>query len=601
MVILGLNAFNPDAAAVLLVDGKVVAAVEEERLSRVRHAGGFPSGAIRACLEIGGISIGDVEHVAFARRPERNMGGGILYALAGRSSYTPELRAALEEAAQPIDWHALFAGALNIAEDKLRFDVHAVEHQLAHAASAFYASPFNEAAILTVDTVGDFCSTMLARGRGAEIEVLERVLFPHSLGLFYGMVSQLLGFEAVGDESKTMGLAAFGSDRFLDDMRKIVRPGKSGAFELDLDYFSHNADGEPVRLVESAPRVATLYSEQAIRRFGPPRRRGEPVGERERDLAFAVQRVLEERVVETATRLRRLSRCEHLVYAGQVAMNCVANRALRRAGLFRSIGVAPAAVDSGTALGAALHAAIGLGCPREKIAAEGERVDLGPGFGEARAAAALEARGIPFRKPAAADRIAETAAALDGGDLVGWFEGRMEFGPRALGFRSVLADPRRASSVERLRRTLSHRETYRSFGASVPLESAAQLFENPAPSPAMLDAFKANPAAAQKAPAVVHADGTTRLHTVVREANPAYYDLLVAFGARTGLPLLLNTSFNADEPLVCTPEEAIACALRARLDRLVVDGLVAELPRDASTADPDREPVGVGHGHGHGS
>lgn len=575
MVILGLNAFHPDAAAVLVVDGKVAAAVEEERLSRVKHAGGFPERAIKAVLEIAGKSPEEIDHVAYARHPEKNMAGPILYALSGRSSYTKELRAALEEAAAPVAWRDCIAQAVGTSADKLRFEVHAVEHQQAHAASAFHASPFHEAAILTLDTVGDYGSTLLARGAGSVIEPLEKVLFPHSLGLFYGMVSQLIGFEATGDESRTMGLSAFGGDRYLDAMRKVVRHARTTAFELDLDFFSHNADGEPVRPVDGSPRTRTLYSEKAVQVFGAPRPKDAPIGERERDLAFAAQRVLEERLCDVAARLRKRTGADHLVYAGQVAMNCVANRALRRAGLFRSVTIAPAPHDAGTALGAALEVAAKLGAPRSSLAAAGRRNDLGPSFGKARVKEALTARGIAFQEPA--DVAQETARALDEGLVVGWFEGRMEFGARALGRRSVLADPRRADMGERLRRTLSHRESFRSFGASVPLEAAARFFEDAAPSPLMLDAFRALPEAAAKLPAVVHRDGTTRVHTVTREEAPAFHALLEAFGARTGVPLLLNTSFNADAPIVCTPEEAIDCALAAGLDLVVIEGVSARL------------------------
>lgn len=577
MVILGLNAFHPDAAAVLLVGGKVIAAVDEERLTRVKHAGGFPARAVRACLEIAGVRPEDVDHVAFSRYPEQNMAGPILYALSGRSSYAPELRAALEEAAAPIAWRELVAQALEVDPARLRFQVHAVEHQLAHAASAFYASPFTEAAILTIDTVGDYCSTLLARGAGGRIETLERVLFPHSLGLFYAMVSQLIGFQATGDESRTMGLSAFGGERYLDAMRRIVRHARNAPFELDLDWFRHNADGEPVRPVEGAPRAPALYSEKAVERFGPPRPKDAPIGERERDLAFAAQRVLEERLVDIAARLRRKAGAEHLVYAGQVAMNCVANRALRRAGLYRSVNVAPVPHDGGTALGAALEVAVRQGSPREALVHAGKRNDLGPSFPKARVKEALRARGLAFEEPQ--DPAGDTAEALAQGEIVGWFSGRMEVGARALGHRSVLADPRRAEIGERLRRTLSHRETYRSFGASVPLEAAARFFEDAAPSPLMLDAFRARAEAAQKIPAVVHKDGTTRVQTVTREDHPHYHALLEAFGARTGVPLLLNTSFNADAPIVCTPEEAIDTALACGLDRLVLEGVSVRLPK----------------------
>jgi carbamoyltransferase len=593
MIILGLNAFTRDASAALVIDGRVVAAVEEARLTRVPHAGGFPAAAIRACLEIAGVTIADVDRLAVARRPERNMTGPILYALAGRSSYPPELRAALEKAGESFDWKELVARALEVDAGALGFAVHTIEHQLAHAASVFYSSPFEEAAILTVDSVGDYCSTLLARGRGAAIEPIERVLFPHSLGLFFAMISQLLGFDPVAGGAKTMGLAASGGPRFLEEMRTVVLPAKNAAFELAVEWFAHPADGGPVLPVEGEPRTSPLYSRLAVERFGAPRAAGTPIGERERDLAFACQRVLEERLVETAARLKRLSGAEDLVYAGEVAMNCTANRALRRAGIFRSVGVAPVPGDSGTAVGAALEVAVAHGAPRARVALAAQRTDLGPAFGAERVRAALAAREIPFRETA--DVAAETAAALDSGAIVGWFAGRMEFGPRALGHRSVLADPRRRSSADRLRARLSHREAYRSFGASVPLAEAARFFEDAAPSPFMLDAFRARPEAAQAIPAVLHADGTTRVHTVVRGTNPALHDLLEAFGARTGVPALLNTSWNQDgEPIACTPEDALRSAIRGGLDVLVMDGIMADLRGLAAAPAPASEPAEAG-------
>ncbi len=573
MYVLGLNAYHGDAAAVLLCDGAVVAAVEEERLRRVKHVAGFPTLAVRRCLEMAGISGADVAHVALGRDTRAHVWRKARFALAQRPS-PPLVLDRLRNRRAVGDVRAPLAEALGT--DALP-PVHAVEHHPAHLASAFFPSPFAHAAVAAIDGFGDFVSTSVGVGQGSRLDVLNRVFFPHSLGLLYTAVTQHLGFPAYGDEYKVMGLAPYGRATRVDEVRQLIRLLDDGRFELDLRYFRHARDGVPMAWDEGAPTVGRVASPAMDDLLGPARRPGEPVEARHMDLAYALQAVHEEAVVHILRALQRRTGERALCLAGGCAMNSVANGKLRERTGFESIYVQPAAADSGTALGAALwtwHVDLGHG-PRAEMA----HAYWGPDYPDVDVRALLRDRedGLRITTFASADAtIRETARRLAEGAVVGWFQGRMEWGARALGNRSILADPRRADVRHLLNAKIKLREPFRPFAPSVVAEVLDDYFVGAAPAPFMQQVYPVREDRRAVIPAVTHIDGTGRLQTVAADTNPRYHALLTAFGEITGVPVLLNTSFNENEPIVDTPAQAVDCFLRTDMDVLVVHDTLVE-------------------------
>jgi carbamoyltransferase len=579
--ILGINAFHADAAAAALRDGRLVAGVEEERFRRCKHWAGLPEHAIRWCSEeLNGpqASLAEFAALAVSRRPHAYLWRKALLAL----SHPRSLRRAAGRARN-------LAAVGRLAERlQARFPgriptVHAVEHHLAHVASAFFCSPFEEAMCLTVDGFGDFVSTMLAVGRGNRVQVLERVHFPHSLGLFYTALTQHLGFGGFGDEYKVMGLAAYGEPRYAAALRAVVPSRPDGTFRLDLRCFRHLREGVDMTWDDGAPLLGRVFTPALEAAIGPARRPDEELEQRHRDLAASLQQVYEERFFSLVRALSRRTGLRRLTLAGGCAMNSVANGKLLAADV-DDIYIQAAAGDAGTSLGAALwvqHAV--LDRPREFVM---EHCYWGPEYDLAATRAAL-ARALPgthgrdgtaggLRVETLPEQrlIEETAAALATGDVVGWYQGRSEWGPRALGNRSILADPRRADMKELLNAKIKRRELFRPFAPSILEERVGEWFTIDYPDPFMIKVYPIRPEKRFLIPAVTHVDGTGRLQTVSRRTNPRYWRLIEAFARRTGVPLLLNTSFNENEPIVNRPEEAIDCFLRTRMDRLVLGDVV---------------------------
>jgi carbamoyltransferase len=580
--ILGVNAFHADAAAVTLADGALVAGVEEERFARVKHWAGFPERAIRYCLAATGApALEGVDAIAVSRQPGAYLGRKAALAL----THPKSLWRALGRARNLRQVASLGARLGRAFATSAPPRVHPVEHHLAHIASAFFCSPFEEAMCLTVDGFGDFVSTMQAVGRGSRIEVLERVHFPHSLGLFYTALTQHLGFPEYGDEYKVMGLAAYGEPHFMAQLREIVPALPGGAFVLDLRYFRHLSEGVDMTWDDGEPQQGTLFTPALEERLGPARRPDEEITDRHRDLAASLQRVYEERLFALVRALQKRTGLARLALAGGCAMNSVANGKLFTETDVRDVYVQPAAGDAGTALGAALYAqhAI-LGAPRSFVM---EHCYWGPGYGEGEVRQALAA-GVPgsagkdgvhgeLTIASAADEarlVEDTAAALARGEVVGWHQGRSEWGPRALGNRSILADPRRADMKELLNRKIKRRESFRPFAPSILEEQTGEWFTIAYPDPFMIKVYPIRPEKRALVPAVTHVDGTGRLQTVSRATNPRYWRLIEAFARQTGVPMLLNTSFNEREPIVNTPAEALDCFLRTRMDRLVLGDVV---------------------------
>lgn len=575
--ILGLNAYHGDAAAALVVDGELLCAAEEERFNRVKHCAGFPTRAAAWCLADAGLEPNDLDHVAIGRNPKANLGHKVLRTLLHGAS-PRYLRARLENAAKVRDVRAELEQALG---SEVGADLHHVEHHQAHVASAFFVSPFEEAAILSVDGFGDFASTMLAEGHGSSIEVLERVLFPHSLGIFYTAVTQWLGFPTYGDEGKVMGLAPYGTPRFLDEMRRIVHP-RGDVFELGLDFFVHDKEGVDMSWDEQTPSIGRLFSERMEDAFGPARAPGSELASLHEDVAASLQAMLEEVYLHLVRALWERTRIPRICLAGGVALNAVANGRIRPETPFEDVWVQPAAGDSGIAVGAAYHVwNQELGKPRGFVM---DHAYTGPEYGDEEYAGVLAAAGLEASRlddaelfPHVADRIAE-------GDVVGWFQGRMEFGPRALGSRSIVADPRREDMKDILNARIKHREPFRPFAPSVLAEATGDWFEQDYPSPYMVLVYKTRLEKRELVPAVNHVDDTGRLQTVTESANPRYYRLIKEFERRTGVPILLNTSFNENEPIVMTPRQAVETFLKTRMDLLVLGNHVVGRLGDAEQA-----------------
>jgi carbamoyltransferase len=569
--ILGLNAYHGDAAAALVVDGELVAAAEEERFGRVKHAAGFPADAVRWCLADAGMAPRDLDHVAVARDPRANLGAKLRRTLRHAPSLG-FLRSRLENAARVRDVRAPLAAALDVEPATLRATVHNIEHHLAHAASAFFVSPYDEAAILTVDGFGDFASTMLARGNGNQIEVLERVLFPHSLGIFYTAVTQWLGFPKYGDEGKVMGLAPYGAPRHVEQMSKLVT-SQNGSFELDLAYFTHHDEGVDMTWDTGSPTIGRIYSERLVDTFGPARAPGEPLSEHHEDVAASLQAHLEEVYLGLVATLAQRVQSRRLCLAGGVALNAVANGRILPETTFEDLYVQPAAGDSGTAVGAAyLVWNQKLGGERRFVM---DHAYTGPEYADDELAAAFAAAGVQPQLLTDDELFPHVARLLADGMVVGWFQGRMEFGPRALGNRSILADPRRDDMKDILNARIKHREPFRPFAPSILAEETGEWYEQSYSSPFMILVYKTRAEKRELIPAVNHVDDTGRLQTVTRDANPRYYRLIDSFRAETGVPVVLNTSFNENVPIVMTPAEAVDTFLKTHMDALVLGNYLA--------------------------
>lgn len=568
--ILGLNAYHGDAAAALVVDGELIAAAEEERFNRVKHCAGFPELAAAWCLADAGLSVGDLDHVAIGRDPKANLGHKLLGVLR-RAPNAGFLRARLENAAKVRDARGHLAGALGVDAELLRARFHRVEHHQAHVASAFFVSPFEEAAVLSVDGFGDFASTMLAYGTGNRFEVLDRVLFPHSLGIFYTAVTQWLGFPKYGDEGKVMGLAPYGEPAHVERMRHLVRLDGS-LFQLGLDYFTHHREGVDMTWDEQTPTIGRIYSDRMVEAFGPPREPRTEIAKHHRDVAASLQKMLEEAYLHLVRQLHERTGARDICLAGGVALNAVANGLIRLETPFQGVYVQPAAGDSGTAVGAAYHVwHRELGKPRGFVM---EHAYTGPAYSDEECAAAIASAGLEGEFvederlfPLVAERIAA-------GDVVGWFQGRMEFGPRALGNRSIVADPRRHDMKDVLNARIKHREPFRPFAPSILAEATGEWYDQDYTSPFMVLVYKTRPEKREAIPAVNHVDDTGRLQTVERDVNPRYWNLIKEFDKLTGVPIVLNTSFNENEPIVMKPEHAVDTFAKTRMDVLVLGNRV---------------------------
>jgi carbamoyltransferase len=578
MIILGINAHHADASAAIVVDGTLRAAAEEERFRRIKHWAGFPSAAIRWCLAEVGVSLNDVDHVAVNRDPNARLGARLRFLLTQRPSLGA-IRRRLANRAQIRDLRTELMEEFRL--DSLRPRLHHVEHHRAHLASAFFVAPFQEAAVLSIDGFGDFVSAMWAVARGNHIEVLGEVGFPHSLGIFYTALTQFLGFPDYGDEYKVMGLAPYGAPSMLDAMRDIVHV-RDGRFELDVDYFTHHSAGLDMVWPGGAPVIGPVYSAKLVEKLGPPRAPKDPIEQRHKDLAASMQAMFEEAYFALANHLFERTRMPRLCLAGGCGYNSVANGLVFDRSPFRDFYVQAAAGDAGGAIGAAYWVwNETLGRDRSFVM---DHAFWGPEYDVAAVDAAVRARQDEL-DPAryVIDRVADegelcarTARHIADGKVVGWFQGRMEWGPRALGNRSIVCDPRRVDMKDILNRKIKRRESFRPFAPSVLREAVREWFETDYDVPFMLQVYQVREAKRAEIPAVVHVNGSGRLQTVTEAQNARYHRLIAAFRDLTQIPIVLNTSFNENEPVVNTPAEALDCFLRTKMDLLVMGNLMIE-------------------------
>ena len=575
-VILGFNAFHADSAACLVVDGQLVGAVAEERLGeRRKHSPAFPAQAIRRLLADAGLRLRDVTLVALARDPAANRAAKLSYvvrhplkaagAVVEHLSRNRRTQGILEQLAEVC------------GEDpaQVRFQTVGVEHHLAHIASAYYLSPFEGlTAGLSYDASGDFASLMAARCEGTRIQVLDRVTLPHSLGFFYTALCQFIGFDEFGEEYKVMGLAPYGEDRYGDLMRELVRLDEGHWYRLATDYFGMHEGGES-GAVDATQRIVMgrFYTDRLSAALGAPRRRADPLTQREMDIARSTQVRFEEAAVHCLGRLHGLVPTARLAMAGGCALNGVANARIQRETPFTDHYLQAAASDDGTCLGAAYWV-------WHNVLGRSERFHMrhafwGPGYGEERLRAVAEASGFPLRVCADEGELVEVAAGLIAEGLVmGWYQGRSEWGPRALGNRSILANPALPTMKDTLNAKIKRREPFRPFAPSVLRELVPTYFEQTVDSPFMQHVVKIRPEWRERLPAVTHVDGTGRLQTVDPESNPLYYRLIDAFRRQTGVGVVLNTSFNENEPIVDTPEQALDCFKRTDMDALCLGRFV---------------------------
>jgi carbamoyltransferase len=567
MLILGLNMFHADASAALVRDGEVVFAIAEERLNRVKHYAGFPALAVKACLDAAGAKITDIDHVAVGQDSDANLAKKVQYALANPAKILNFIRLRQRKEAMR-DVRSLLAKALDADPKKLRFQEHHLEHHIAHIASAYYCSPWENAGGFSYDGSGDFVSTMMARCEGNDIEVLDRVFLPHSLGSFYTMLCEFIGYKKYGDEGKVMGLAPYGKDTYCRQLCEIVRTS-GGGFQLDLDYFKPLGSNQGMQVLpDGTVRLARHFSDRMTESFGEPREPHTEIVQRDMDIAYAMQHRFEEVFFHLLNHLHSRVPQENLAMAGGCALNSVANGKLFTQTPFRTTWIQPAAGDEGLAIGAALHTCYStLSQSRRYVM---KNAYLGPEFSESRMESDLKKAKLRYRKLEREPLLDMVAGEIAAGNIVGWFQGRMEWGPRALGNRSIVAHPGLPNMKDVLNARIKHREWFRPFAPSILAERQSEYFEYDHPSPFMLHVYKIRPEKRALLCAVNHVDDTGRLQSVSREENPLYYDLIRAFERKTGIPVLLNTSFNENEPIVCAPQEAIECFKRTRMDVLAM-------------------------------
>jgi len=573
MYILGINAYHADSSAAIFKDGIMIAATEEERFRRIKHWAGFPSQAIEFCLKEAGITLDQLDHIAIGRDPKAKFWKKIKFAIAHPNIGFSTIMSRLKNAQQVSTLEDEFAKHFpSINKETLKTKIHQVEHHRAHLGSAFFASPFEEAALLSIDGSGDFTTTMIGIGRGNDIEVLDSLDFPHSVGIFYSAFTQYLGFPHYGDEYKVMGLAPYGEAKYVEKVKNVIKFTEDGLFRLDLSYFNATKSGVVSYGDDHIPNVARLFSDKMVALFGPTRKKEDELTQYHKDLAASVQRVTELLIFHVLEGLYKKTGLKNVCIAGGVAQNSVANGKITLNTSFEHVYIPSAGHDAGISMGAALYVNNQvLKNPRQPAiwsAYTGSR------FSNDEIEAYLKSRNIEYRNLPDQELYDVVSDQLINAGVVGWFSGRAEFGPRALGGRSILADPRRNDVKEILNLKIKRRESFRPFAPSILKEYVGEYFEVNDVVPFMEKVFPIKKEMQSKIPAVTHVDGSGRLQSVDRTISPRYYDLIDAFRKKSGVPILVNTSFNENEPIVNSPEHALECFLRTQMDMLVLENCV---------------------------
>ncbi len=577
--ILGINAYHGDSSACLLKAGQLIAAAEEERFRRIKHWAGFPSDAIRYCLQEADISLNNVQHLAINRDPRANLWEKFKFTVSKR----PDFKLIIDRLKNAKEW-ANIEDQLRIffPESSFEGEVHHVEHHIAHLASAYYTSPCDKAVCVSIDGLGDFASAAWGTAEGAKIKIDDKVYYPHSLGVFYQALTQYIGFPHYGDEYKVMGLAPYGEPNYMEEMRQIVHLLDDGSFRLNLDYFRHHLEKVEYEWEGGAPKVGVLYSSKLENLLGPSRKKEEPLTKKHKDIARSVQGMFEETLFHLLNNLYQKYQLDVLTLSGGCAMNSVANGKVYANTNFKKLYLPASAGDAGGAIGAAYYVWHQLNAD-----VKSEPIDhayWGPVAKPDEIKLLLEQyQPILSEQNCTIHQFDDetelcrfTVKQIVDGYIIGWFQGRMEWGPRALGNRSILGDPRRKDMKEILNLKIKRRESFRPFAPSILREAVSQWFEVEDDVPYMMKVFQVRQEKRNLIPAVTHVDGSGRLQTVTQKSNGRYYRLIKSFYEITGVPILLNTSFNENEPVVCKPKEALDCFLRTKMDVLVLNNIVIQ-------------------------
>jgi carbamoyltransferase len=566
-IILGINSFHAGSSAAIIVDGTPVAAIAEERLNRIKYYAGFPKLSIARCLEIAGLNFSDIDAVAVGRDSSANLHKKLEFALKNPSKLL-NLAKIRSKSKGLEDLKGLISTECEVDPATLKFKSHNIEHHLAHTASAYFASEWEHSAGITIDGSGDFVSCLLSECVGNEIRPIRKVFVPHSLGTLYTAVCQFIGYGKYGDEGKVMGLAPLGEDKFSEFFEKMLVATSKG-FELNPEYFLPFGANQGMEINDEGEMVVhRLYSDLFTEKLGPAREPYSEITARDHDVAFGLQRIFEKYYMHLLEILHKSVPTDKVSMAGGCALNSVANGKLLIETPFRETCIQPAAGDDGLALGAALYVS-------NSVLIEGKRwvmkdSYLGDEFSDSIVESELKRYGVDYQKLDREHLLETTAEEIKNGNVIGWFQGRMEWGPRALGNRSILAHPGFPNMKDILNARIKHREPFRPFAPSVMVERQSDIFEQDYPSPFMLHVYKIKPEWRDRLSAVNHVDDTGRLQTVARDENPLYYDLIKKFDEKTGIPVILNTSFNENEPIVHLPSQAIECYLRTKMDVLVI-------------------------------
>lgn len=573
MYILGINAYHGDASACILKDGIVIVATEEERFRRIKHWAGFPSESIKFCFTESGINLDDLDYITVSRDPKANFFRKLKYTLTNIKSIRHSIDR-FSNTRKVMSIKKDLANLFNVSENNFNRKLINVEHHKSHIASSFFASDFKDSAVLSIDGFGDFSSTMIGYGSGNKLTITKSVNYPHSLGILYTAATQFLGFSNYGDEYKVMGLSSYGKPNFLNDFRKLISFTNDGLFKLSKKYFKHFDSGVDMNWKSGFPVIQNLYNDNWQKLFFKSRIKSEKITQVHMDFAASAQAITEEVIFHILNRLHSDTKIDNLCISGGVAQNSVINGKILSNTAFKNLFIPPAAHDAGTSIGSALYLYNHI--LNNERSSQQDNAYFGSRFTNKEIISILKKRSILYTQLDDPQLILKVSNKIIKGGVVGWFQGRAEFGPRALGHRSILVDPRRKDAQELLNKKIKRRESFRPFAPSILEDHVDDYFKQNDRSPFMEKVFLIKEDKRDLIPAVTHVDGTGRLQTVNANSSPKYFRLIKSFQQKTGIPMLLNTSFNENEPIVNHPEEALDCFLRTKMDMLVMENIIIE-------------------------